>query len=84
MLAYSTKAHLKKTHIIPLEMDGTDDSDNIVNLCDQCHTFIERRRLKDSDNPDLFLEKIDRDILDDPRHGQSCCNWRPSGMPYSQ
>ncbi len=31
-----------------------------------CHTFIERRKLKDSDSPDPFLDKIDRDILDDP------------------
>jgi hypothetical protein len=45
-------------------MNGDDEPDNIVNLCDLCHTFIERRRLKDSDSPDLFLEKIDRDVLD--------------------
>lgn len=64
--ACSTKAHLNKTYIIPLEMDGTDDPDNIVHLCDLCHTFIERRKIKDSDNPDPFLEKIDRDVMDDP------------------
>jgi len=64
--ACSTKAHLKKTYIIPLELGGDDSNDNIVYHCTQCHTFIERRKLKDSDNPDPFLEKIDGDVLDDP------------------
>jgi hypothetical protein len=47
----STKAHLKNTYIIPLEMGGTDDDpDNVVPLCDQCHTFIERWKLENADN----------------------------------
>lgn len=73
--ACSTKGHLKKTDILPLKMGGTDDQDNIVHLCDLCHTFIERRRLKDSDDPDPFLEEINRDVLNvDATGGQHLPN----------
>jgi len=38
--ACSTKVHLKKTYIFPLEMDGTDAPDNIFHLCDLYHRFL--------------------------------------------
>ena len=56
--ACGTTEKLQKTYLIPLETGGDKSKDNTIYLCKGCYTFLERRKIMDSDSFDPFVDDL--------------------------
>ena len=56
--ACGTTNKLQKTYLIPLETGGDKSKDNTIYLCKDCNKLLERRKLKDSDSFDPFVDDL--------------------------
>jgi hypothetical protein len=54
-------AKCEKHHLTPRQAGGADRDDNVIYLCEPCHSFIDRRKFRDTLDISWFLIEATKD-----------------------
>jgi HNH endonuclease len=62
------RRELELHHLMPVARGGSNSENNLITLCNRCHTYIERKYAVGLDILDVMIRIVsDKDIIDNPK-----------------